>query len=322
MAQKIINIPNKIIIVENSEGQGYIVTKPEQLQSAKNWGDGYIYGQGDTCAERTANGHKFDAIINEYDNGKFLLEIKEAAQYSSNNGKLSFWNCNIIAPDDKEYLIGINSEVLCELIKHITLVNGKSKEWVYLGRSGNQQGAYTEDCPDYKLYLDQVKIKEKNQKEATTKYDIGDVVGTMTTQYLYLGPIYEQYNLTETYEFVNYNGRWGRMYHNTLTKHKKPIKKHIFIPLDKEYQIKYKFLYDSDIKIKKPKYAILDHISVDQQSLLMNFWEQNKIPLLRFKLDFVDIDSELISDTLTEHYKQCAERGLCHEKFYLYIQEE
>ena len=104
-----INLPENVIIVENKYGQGYVVPEGSNLDNARIW----------------AEGSDWEPKEYKYKNGTFTLRITNAAGHSSQGGKLSFWNCQIRTEDGKEFLIGIASDCLAELIINNTLINDK-----------------------------------------------------------------------------------------------------------------------------------------------------------------------------------------------------
>ena len=167
-----INLPENIIIVENKEGQGYVVPEGNDLDAARYW----------------AESKDWKPKEYKYKNGTFTLRITNAAGGSSQGGKLSFWNCQIRTEDEKEFLIGISSDCLAELIINNTLVNGKCQNKIYFAKyKGNQTYAVTENMPLYGVAMQDKKLKEA---KTTSKYKPGDLVESLTSTYLYLGEVY------------------------------------------------------------------------------------------------------------------------------------
>ena len=180
---KSIVIPEKIIIVENSSGQGYVVLpdKPDMLASAKSWADGWVYGEGANWTERHENGHKWEPVVHEFENGKFSLTLCDSADNSYNGGKLSFWNCMIKAPNGKEFKIGINQELLCNLLKDCTLIKGVCQENIWLGKQLSNTGVYIDTMQDFLQAKEELEIR-KQSKSKTVKYQVGDIVdGTVVS---------------------------------------------------------------------------------------------------------------------------------------------
>ncbi len=167
-----INLPENIIIVENKNGQGYVVPEGSNLDNARNWAESFDWEPKEY----------------KYKNGTFTLRVTNAAGYSSQGGKLSFWNCQIRTEDEKEFLIGIASDCLAELIINNTLINGKCQNKIYFAKyKGNQTYAVTENMPLYGVAMQDKKLKEA---KTTSKYKPGDLVESLTSTYLYLGEVY------------------------------------------------------------------------------------------------------------------------------------
>lgn len=183
-----INLPENVIIVENKYGQGYVVSEGSSLDNARNW------------AERS----DWEPKEYKYKNGTFTLRVTNAAGHSSQGGKLSFWNCQIRTEDEKEFLIGISSDCLAELITNNTLINGKCQNKIYFAKyKGNQTYAITENMPSYKVAL---KDKQLRETKKTSKYEVGSVVSGLTVNRMYAGVVYEYiktYRTTWQYKYAN-----------------------------------------------------------------------------------------------------------------------
>ena len=82
--------------IYTDEYQGFIVdTKnKKQLETAIRWGTITKYHYEDVDGKRTCTGStNIPPEQYTYDNKGFTLELSEAAEQSSQGGKLSFWNC-------------------------------------------------------------------------------------------------------------------------------------------------------------------------------------------------------------------------------------
>ncbi len=174
-----INLPENVIIVENKHGQGYVVPEGSSLDNARYW----------------AKSSDWEPKEYKYKNGTFTLRVANAAGRSSQGGKLSFWDCQIRAEDEKEFLIGIASDGLAELIINNTLINGKCQNKIYFAKCGNSTWAITENMPSYKVALEDKKIKET---KTTSKYKPGDLVSSLTSTDVYLGEVYEYITIYRT----------------------------------------------------------------------------------------------------------------------------
>ena len=241
-----INLPENIIIVENKYGQGYVVPEGSSLDNARYW----------------AESSSWKPKEYKYKNGTFTLRVTNAADHSSQGGKLSFWNCQIRTEDEKEFLIGIASDCLAELIINNTLINGKGQNKIYFAKCGNSTWAITENMPSYKTALEDKKIKET---KTTTKYEPGDLVGSLTYTELYLGEVYEyisiyQLNLHDRY-FKHFEVN-NRAYDKLIVINDKP-KKYYWLPsaydidIDEDFNNEPTFFHTYYLSKNKPKRRII-----------------------------------------------------------------
>ncbi len=241
-----INLPENVIIVENKYGQGYVVSEGSSLDNARNW------------AERS----DWEPKEYKYKNGTFTLKVTNAAGGSSQGGRLSFWNCQIRTEDEKEFLIGISSDCLAELIINNTLINGKCQNKIYFARCGNSTWAITENMPSYKTALEDKKIKET---KTTVKYEPGDLVGSLTYTELYLGEIYEYisvYQLNSHDRYFKHFEVNNRAYDKLIVINNKP-KKYQWLPsaydidIDEDFNNEPTFFHTYYLSKNKPKRRII-----------------------------------------------------------------
>ena len=238
-----IKIPTDIILVEKqSEGdsipQAYVVDKDNKkmLESAMYWAR-TNHRRKDESGEYIRiprkNSEYFDyewyeveGIQHEYKNGNFQISLLDAAEGSCQGGKLSFWNCKISAPDSKEFSIGINSELLIDVLKNNTWVNGKCQNNVWLGRvKGSQVGVFTENLENFAQALEDE--KQRSIKKSAS-YKPGDIVRTLTGgSDVYAGELYQLFDISFPRSY------WGwRSYDKPeviITLYKKPKKVHAFL---------------------------------------------------------------------------------------------
>lgn len=240
-----IKIYNKVIIVEKQPNnyyasdddektipQGYVVDVGNQkmLDTALHWSEEYKYDNSLlkgksyhdlTEEERDAYRNsraEVEGIKHEYDNGQFEITLDESADNSSQGGKLSFWNCIIKASDGKEYLIGINSELLLHLMMSNTFINGKCQNKIWLGRvKGNQVGAFTENMSEF----NQAKEDEKTRQQAKTankNYAPGDIVTSIVENNIYYGEFKQlfSYYCSNIRLFVFHKNKIKYLYKNNL----------------------------------------------------------------------------------------------------------
>ena len=125
----------------------------------------------------------------EIPNCDFHLSIVNSANTSYvTGGKLSFWTCYIEKEGYTPFYVGINSDILCELIKYSTFINGKCDMLVSFCRVNGQVGVYHAKMPLYE------QIKEyTNRKKSiitakkTNNYIVGHKYSTQTKSDVYLG---------------------------------------------------------------------------------------------------------------------------------------
>ena len=284
MAYSGIKIPKKVIIVEklfsyahNIDGihQGYVVDadNKDMLESAMEWAK-YCKRKEDGTGYETVGG-----IQHIFENGKFKISLKYAANGSSQGGKLSFWNCLITCPDNQQFLIGINSEVLIEFLLNNTLVNGVCDADVFLGRVSGNVGIFTENMPSYKQFLEDEAIRASYSKK-TSNYKPGDIVSTLTTESIYLGIAKARFSAEYSY---------SKGY--TIHIYKKPHIIHIF--KDSKYG-------SIDELTSKPKRAITGHedsFPTPQEAISNNYGTASKTygELNKLRYLFEGTDEELVS---------------------------
>lgn len=158
--------------------------------NSRGYKQGFVVVNGDKRQEATAlewAGENPD--IDVLDNKDFEIELVDAANNSSQSGKLSFWNC-LITKGEKSYLIGINSQLLLDLMKHTTFVNGKCKSKVAFIRVNSQLGVFTENMPISKELAEANKQKHELKANYVKKFEIGHVYESLQTRQVYLGELY------------------------------------------------------------------------------------------------------------------------------------
>lgn len=239
-----INIPDEIIIVVNPDNAGYIVPAGNKkvLDSALNWAGitkcEFVYDE-EGRYKKTIR-HPFTPPQKQYKNGNFELEILDAAGGSSQGGRLSFWTCLIYTPDNERYKVGINSDALCSLIRNSEIKNGKVLDKIWLGKCKGNTVAYTDKMPEYQQALADEKTRKATK---TSKYEIGQRVGTLTQEYLYAGKWYKYFDVDVTNSYWDVTCRF-KIY-------EQPKEVHVFTDIDGQYPI----IYNT-----KPKFIVKDEL--------------------------------------------------------------
>lgn len=238
-----VKIANEIIIVEKPAAyqswvtwrkvkgqgmhQGYVVDagNKKSLETAMKWAECREYDESLRPTKAPYNWDKYyesvkiiPGVEHKYQNGQFEITLCDSADNSSQSGKLSFWNCIITCPDGKEFLVGINADILLELLLKNTFIDGKCQSKVWLGRiKGTQVGAFTENM---ELYEQAQKDEASRQaaSKADSKYVPGDILKTLTEKDLYLGSVYQYYSFESS----------GYYRDNYIVVYKKPRLVHIY----------------------------------------------------------------------------------------------
>ena len=270
-----VKIANEIIIVEKPEPyrswvswrkvkgqglhQGYVVdaNNKKSLENALKWAECREYDESLRPTKAPYNWDKYYASVkiipgveHRYQNGQFEITLCDSADNSSQSGKLSFWNCIIACSDGKEFLVGINADILLELLLKNTFIDGKCQSKVWLGRiKGTQVGAFTENM---ELYEQAQKDEASRQAvaKADSKYVSGDIVKTLTGKDLYLGTVYQYYSFEQGWR---YSDRYIVVY-------KKPKLVHIYRSYYESWQTKKEELSENfEAKNTKVKRVVDSH---------------------------------------------------------------
>ena len=215
-----IRIDDEVIIVErplihleeDTIPQGYVVNiqNEKMLATAKEWARNTEYIRDENNKIIYENGKpkivEHEGIVHTYKNGTFDFVIYDSADGSSQGGKLSFWTAIIKAPDEKEFRVGINADILLDLLKYNTFVNGACTNKVWLGRiKGNRVGAFTETMPDFEKAKQDEKIRNI---KPTVKYEIGDILKAKSGEVLiYMGEQTEYFSMQRLWDKKEW-GKW------------------------------------------------------------------------------------------------------------------
>lgn len=173
--------------------QGYVVDpgNKEMLNNAQRWATWTEYGP-----YISGKGHEWKQVHLplefEFTNDNFTLELEECAESSSQGGKLSFWNCRI-TKDDKSFLIGIAANLLIDVLKYNTFINGKCTSSLMFARCNGNVGMLSTNMPGYQQALKDAELRKQVNKGKTSKVILGHVYETLTLKNVYLGTFYSWY---------------------------------------------------------------------------------------------------------------------------------
>lgn len=231
-----IKIPEEIIIVEKYNKQGYVVLPGGNLDSALSWAkhteDKWVDGKWTIVAEHTG-------VVHTYKNGGFNISLYDSANGSSQGGKLSFWNCTIHAPDGKDFIIGINSDLLFKLMMNSTIINGDVQNKIWLGKEKNNTGVYFEHMEDFKQARKEDVIRSA---EKSSKYEPMDIVASLEDKEVYLGKFSKYFQIDYDYQ------GWGRR-NVVLTFYNKPKYCHLYATMYDDDKLNY--CDERNTKVKK-----------------------------------------------------------------------
>jgi hypothetical protein len=255
--------------------QAYLVdpSNKSQLKSARSWATWTEYGnyiKTETGKWEYEWTEKHEPLEYTFGNQHFRLELLDCAGGSSQGGKLSFWNC-IVSKEDQKFKIGINSEMLLELLKNATFVKGVCQDDLLFVTDNGKVGMCAEGSQIHRDAIKDMELKAASKKNAVSKFSFGDIITTPTLREVYLGTITRYYTFDPG---SNSQYNYSHMYYRdcTITKLAKPITYHVFDSIYGEKTKVSDFLNDygtsrwysyPDIKKTCPKRAIEGKLEVD-----------------------------------------------------------
>ena len=255
--------------------QAYLVdpANKKQLESARYWAKWTEYGPSFKNEETGKWEREYEIehapVEFTFDNNGFELELKDCAGGSSQGGKLSFWNC-LVTKDHKTFMIGINSDMLLDLLKNATFVNGKCQSQLIFITQKGRVGMTVEGSETHKQCLQDRDLLSAFKSSQTSKFTFGDRISTATINDVYLGTITKYYDFDPGIENATYHYSYFDIRMCTLTKLKKPVTYHLFDSLYKDKTLTEliksydgSFYSYPDIKKTCPKRTITGKINMD-----------------------------------------------------------
>lgn len=212
--------------------QAYLVdpSNKKQLESARYWAKWTEYGPGHRDEETGKWVRDYEIehppVEFEFDNNGFELELQDCAGGSSQGGKLSFWNC-VVTKDNNKFVIGINSDMLLDLLKNATFINGKCQSPLIFITQKGKVGLTVEGSETYQQCIKDRDLKKDLKAKAVTKFSFGDKISTATINEVYLGTLTQYYTFKTDFDrYERYSNRinYSRC---VLTKLAKPIEYHL-----------------------------------------------------------------------------------------------
>ena len=220
--------------------QAYLVDPANinQLKTALTWAKYTEYGptkkdsDGQWRSEYTIEHEPKELLL---DNSGFKLELLDCAGGSSQGGKLSFWNC-LVSKKNYKVQIGINSEMLLDLLKSATFINGVCQEELVFITNRGKVGMAVVGSETYQQCLKDNEIKNTLKTAVTNKYDFGSKICTATRKEIYLGKVYKYYSFEDRRDY--WKTQSSDLHKCTLVKLAKPIEYHLI-----------EYLYDNFEKV-------------------------------------------------------------------------
>ena len=199
----------------------FIVKKPSDY--ADGYQQAFVFDSSNKSQKETAMKwaeNEFDKEITIANHG-FIIELYNAAMTSSQGGKVSFWDCLITLPDKSEtYLIGINTDMLFDLLKQEDWKQGICQKKVFFAKDSGKLGLLTETMESYKIAVEDMKRREFIKKgKKTNKYEIGKNYLSLNEDFFYIG---------EVYSFASMDYKYGLIMKSEKEIKRKMIDRNIF----------------------------------------------------------------------------------------------
>lgn len=308
--------------------QAYLVdpANKKQLESARTWAKWTEYGPSHQNEEgRWVRDYevKHEPVEFDFENNGFTLELRDCAGGSSQGGKLSFWNCLVIK-DNKTFLIGINSDMLLDLLKNATFINGSCQNPLIFITKNGKVGMTVEGSETWQQCIKDRELKKSMKSTMTSKYSFGDIVKTPTITETYLGTITQYYIFDPGRNQDRYYSREIEYRDCTVIKLAKPIIYHMFEDSYKKVKLsnimedydKYNFSYPN-FKKTCPKRTVDGKLDLDYTEEYFKQKIYNKIyDYTAYKNYYKDGWSFKASDSLY-HFLNRIEFGFGFEPFEL-----
>lgn len=188
-------VPDKITIVESPNNRLYI---DDESSIPKAY---VVFGDNKKSLENAHWWAGKDAVDREISgNTEFTFEILECAGHSSQGGKLSFWNCRIKNTEENiDVSVGINSEILCMLLKETTFIDGFCRENVILTKYNGQLGVVCKGTESYNDAIQSQRNKNDLKVGKTTKWEKGFAYRTQSTSDVWIGDAYKPLIISSDY---------------------------------------------------------------------------------------------------------------------------
>lgn len=166
------------------------------------------------------------------DNRGFKLKLMDSPGRSySQGGKLSFCMCEVTR-DDNRWEIGIDTEMLIELLKMSTCINGEIQNELMFARRSGRLGMIAMDSKFYEQAMTDKEIREKVSK--TRKPKPGYLHEALTVKSVYMFDIRDfttegrLFVETKSNHYYMYTARRNIMTVPVIELHDEPVVKHLY----------------------------------------------------------------------------------------------
>lgn len=182
--------------------QGYICdsNNKKMLAAAQSWARWCEYPRDENGKYIYEAKIEHEGVCHELDNSGFILQLLDSAEDSSQGGKLSFWNCKI-THGERSWKIGIAADLLLDVLKNTTFINGVCQEPLFFARKNGKVGMLCKSMDAYKQAQQDQARKSTMSKGKTKKYVEGQTYETLTMKDVYLGYFWQHYDWVESYSY-------------------------------------------------------------------------------------------------------------------------
>lgn len=138
--------------------------------------------------------------IVETTNDDFTFSLYNSAGSSSQGGRLSFWMCLVKKKDVPDFLVGISTDLLINILKESTFINGQCTEKVLFARNYGQLGVLHKNMIEYNDMINDITLKATVNSKKTKKWKVGYSYKTLTTNDTLFGYFSDLFNQSYDYK--------------------------------------------------------------------------------------------------------------------------
>ena len=142
--------------------------------------------------------------IVETTNDDFTFSLYNSAGGSSQGGRLSFWMCLVKKKDVPDFLVGISTDLLINVLKESTFINGQCTEKVVFARNYGQLGVLHKNMAEYNDMINDIALKATVNTKKTKKWKVGYSYKTLTTEDTLFGYFSDLFDYS--YDYYKHKG--------------------------------------------------------------------------------------------------------------------